>query len=130
MVIDTHTFIWIFLTPEKIPRETRERMREARELRNPLYVSAVTIFEMVYLIEKGVIDEKIFQGLMDELNDEDAPIVCVPFDMRIALTAKKISRKEVPDMPDRAIAATALYLRMPLITKDRKIRASCIETIW
>jgi PIN domain nuclease of toxin-antitoxin system len=33
-------------------------------------------------------------------------------------------------MPDRIIAATALHLSVPLITRDRKIHASSIETIW
>jgi predicted nucleic acid-binding protein len=38
---------------------------------------------------------------------------------------------EVPDMPDRIIAATALNLNLPLVTHDHKILAtSVIQTIW
>ena len=33
-------------------------------------------------------------------------------------------------MPDRIIAATAQYLGLPLISRDRKIRLSAVETIW
>jgi predicted nucleic acid-binding protein len=33
-------------------------------------------------------------------------------------------------MPDRIIAATALYLGVPLVTRDGKIRAADVETIW
>jgi predicted nucleic acid-binding protein len=33
-------------------------------------------------------------------------------------------------MPDRIIAATALALGLPLVTRDRKIRAADLETIW
>jgi predicted nucleic acid-binding protein len=34
-------------------------------------------------------------------------------------------------MGDRIIAATALYLGLPLVTKDHKIRElSIIQTIW
>jgi PIN domain nuclease of toxin-antitoxin system len=29
-----------------------------------------------------------------------------------------------------AIAATALYLNVPVITRDRKIQASNLQTIW
>jgi len=36
----------------------------------------------------------------------------------------------VPDMPDRIIAATAIYLSLPLITKDDAIRSAGIITIW
>ncbi len=35
-----------------------------------------------------------------------------------------------PDMPDRIIGATALHLGLPLITRDGKIRASDLRTIW
>jgi predicted nucleic acid-binding protein len=33
-------------------------------------------------------------------------------------------------MPDRIIAATALHLGVPVITRDRKIRASNLKSIW
>ena len=41
-----------------------------------------------------------------------------------------VSRNEVPDLPDRIISATAVALRVPLVSRDGKIRASQIETIW
>jgi predicted nucleic acid-binding protein len=43
---------------------------------------------------------------------------------------RRIARSDVPDMPDRIIAATALYLAIPIISRDRKIRASDLTTIW
>ncbi len=33
-------------------------------------------------------------------------------------------------MPDRIIAATALHLGLPLVTRDHRIRASSVTTIW
>jgi predicted nucleic acid-binding protein len=33
-------------------------------------------------------------------------------------------------MPDRIIAATALHLGLPLVTRDLRIQASGIPTIW
>jgi PIN domain nuclease of toxin-antitoxin system len=41
-----------------------------------------------------------------------------------------VSRDEVPDLPDRIVAATAAALRVPLISRDGKIRASEVQTIW
>jgi predicted nucleic acid-binding protein len=41
-----------------------------------------------------------------------------------------INRDSIPDMPDRIIAATALHLGVPLISRDAKIRASNIATVW
>ena len=42
----------------------------------------------------------------------------------------QIPLETVPEMPDRIIAATALYLNIPLVTKDSKIQAANVQTIW
>jgi len=41
-----------------------------------------------------------------------------------------VLRDDIPDLPDRVIAATALALNLPLISRDRKIVLSGLETIW
>lgn len=48
----------------------------------------------------------------------------------ILLISDKKYRQIVPEMPDRIISATALYLNLPLITRDAQIIASIVETIW
>jgi PIN domain nuclease of toxin-antitoxin system len=49
----------------------------------------------------------------------------------IAQTLQQIPRSTVADMPDRIIAANALHLNLPIVTKDRKIQAlQSIKTIW
>ncbi|WP_336389855.1 PIN domain-containing protein [Scytonema hofmannii] len=42
----------------------------------------------------------------------------------------QVERAQVPDLPDRIIAATALYLGVPIISRDNKIQLSSINTIW
>ena len=36
----------------------------------------------------------------------------------------------IRDMPDRIIAATALTLGVPVISRDSKIQLSSVSTIW
>ena len=43
---------------------------------------------------------------------------------------EQISRDAVPDMPDRIIAATAVHLGVPLITRDAKLHRAELKTIW
>ena len=43
---------------------------------------------------------------------------------------ERVSRSQVPDLPDRVVYATALALGVPLVSRDGKIRASQIRTIW
>jgi predicted nucleic acid-binding protein len=67
---------------------------------------------------------------LNQILADDPAWVLVPLDFEIAQALAQISRDTVPDMPDRIIAATALYLNIPLVTKDSKIQASNIQTIW
>ena len=43
---------------------------------------------------------------------------------------RQIPRDEVPDMPDRITAATAVYMGIPVISRDGRIRGARIETVW
>lgn len=51
-------------------------------------------------------------------------------DLDAALAIQHIPRTVVPDMPDRLIAASALHYKIPLVTRDEKIRKSPAQTIW
>jgi predicted nucleic acid-binding protein len=53
-----------------------------------------------------------------------------PLDGRVAAAVELIDRDRVPDMPDRIIAGTALSRGIALVSRDRKIRSSQIQTIW
>jgi len=85
---------------------------------------------MVYLIEKGRIAAEALTRLADVLNDSRLPIDQYPVDLSIARTLSQVDRAIVPDMPDRIIAATALHLSVPVISRDGKITDSAITTIW
>ena len=52
------------------------------------------------------------------------------FDLQVADAVSRIPREAVPDLPDRVIAGTALALRLPLVSRDAKIRLSGVETLW
>jgi PIN domain nuclease of toxin-antitoxin system len=48
----------------------------------------------------------------------------------VADALQLVDRSEVPDMSDRVIAATAVTLGVALISRDAKIRASTVQTLW
>jgi hypothetical protein len=43
---------------------------------------------------------------------------------------RRVPREAVPDMPDRIVAATAVYFGVPVISRDGRIRASSVQTLW
>jgi PIN domain nuclease of toxin-antitoxin system len=53
-----------------------------------------------------------------------------PLTVQIVDAMKQVSRMDVPDMPDRIVAATAVYFGVPTLSRDGKIRGSNVRTIW
>jgi predicted nucleic acid-binding protein len=92
--------------------------------------SSITLAEIVYLAEKERIPARTLERLLSVLNTENAILIEIPLDRDIVVTMQQIERASVPDLPDRIIAATALFLNVPLISRDRKIKLSSINTIW
>lgn len=85
---------------------------------------------MVYLVEKSRIPAQRFTQLVNELLDKESVFAEIPVALPIARTLSQVEASAIPDMPDRIIAATALHLKVPVISRDGRIRLSSIQTIW
>jgi PIN domain nuclease of toxin-antitoxin system len=94
------------------------------------YISAVSLVEVVYLAERGRIAADAFERIVRELGQDNPAFKVFPLDYNVASALRSIPRDVVPDMPDRIIAATALHLNLPLVTRDRRLQAAGIQTIW
>jgi len=130
MVLDTHAVLWYLTNPTLLSEKALEAIRRTLEEGRPIFISAVSILEVVYLVEKARLPEAALARIMDALSSRSASISCISLDIVIAMAARKIPRDSVPDMPDRIIAATALHMGLPLVTRDSQIRSSGIDTIW
>jgi predicted nucleic acid-binding protein len=97
---------------------------------DPVLVPAICLVEFVYLVEKGRIPRSDWEALGGALKHEDSGFRVVPLDEAIARSVERVPRDQVPDMPDRIIAATALFLGLPLVTRDGQIHATGLEVIW
>jgi PIN domain nuclease of toxin-antitoxin system len=53
-----------------------------------------------------------------------------PFNVEIVAAMRQVPRDAVPDMPDRIVAATAVCFGVPVISRDGRVRASFVKTIW
>jgi PIN domain nuclease of toxin-antitoxin system len=96
-----------------------------------IFISAISLVEMNYLVEKNRIPTSSLEQLLQLIDDPLVKLVVVPLDTPVAKSFTQIPREIVPEMGDRIIAATSLYLGLPLVTKDHKIRnLSNIQTIW
>lgn len=129
VVADTHALIWYLLDPPKLSPKALLAMRQAN-IAKQIYVPAMVLVEMRYLVEKRSIFESDFSFVVDAITKPFSSLHLAPLDFDSAQAVGKITRSVVPDMPDRVIAATALALGLPLVTRDHKIIASGIPTIW
>ena len=129
-VADTHTVIWYIFADSRLSVTARTTIEEIAAEGNQVAFSSITLAEIVYLSERGRINSTTLDLLLREVESDDALLVEIPFDRNIALTLRQVDRSQIPDLPDRIIAATALYLNLPVISRDRRIQLSSIDTIW
>jgi len=130
VVADTHTLIWSLFEPSLLSIAAKAALAAAESVGAPIYISSISIVELTYLVEKGRFTRADYGAVLGVLRDPATAPTVVALDIEIADALKQVARSEVPDMPDRMIAATASYLGLPLVTCDTKIRASSVATIW
>jgi len=129
-VADTHTVIWYLFRDPRLSDVARATIEDAAANGEQVAFSSITLAEIVYLAERGRIRADTLERLMEVVEGENVVLVEVPFDHTVARAMVNIPRSQVPDLPDRMIAATADHLDVPVISRDRMIQASRIRTIW
>jgi PIN domain nuclease of toxin-antitoxin system len=131
VVADTHTIIWYLRSPEKLSTNAVNALDNALNNGESIFISAISLVEINYLVEKNRIPTSSLEQLLQLIDDPLVNLVVIPLDTPVAKAFTQIPRKIVPEMGDRIIAATALYLGLPLVTKDHKIsNLSNIQIVW
>jgi len=129
-VADTHAVIWYIFANPKLSSTAKGFIDGANDAGDQIGVSSITLIEMVYLIEKGRIAAESFTRLATVLEEPRGLFREIVPDLHVARELMRVDVTQVPDMPDRIIAATALHLSVPLVSKDSKIRLSGLATLW
>jgi PIN domain nuclease of toxin-antitoxin system len=130
VIADTHAIIWYLLDSPRLSAPALAQFETCRTEGVTIGVASISIVEIVYLADKGRIPAKTIPLLEESLQRQPSLLEIVPLTQSIALAVRQVPREQVPDLPDRVIAATAVHLDVPLISRDRKIRLSDVPTIW
>jgi PIN domain nuclease of toxin-antitoxin system len=128
VVADTHALIWALLGDPRLSAAARSALSVTGS--DQVGVSAITLVEIVYLEEKRRIPPGVFARISDVLAAPAGVLAEVPVDATVVQAMSRVPRDGISDMPDRIIAATALHLGVPLVSRDAKIQASNVTTIW
>ncbi len=129
-VADTHTAVWYIFADSRLSARAHAFIEQVAQRGERVGVSAITLIEIVYLIEKGRLASDVITRLTTTLDDPDKVLVEVPLDSSIVIAVRQVPRKDVPDMPDRIVAGTALHFGVPVISRDGKIKAARLQSIW
>lgn len=111
MTLDTNILI-AYLDGEKA---VVDFVLEQKEAGRALFISSIVVAELLSL-------PKLVDTDFRRMEDFITNFISVPFDNAIAISAASLRRKYRLDLPDAAIAATALIRQTPLITRDRGFR--------
>ena len=130
LVVDTHTIVWYLSRDLRLSRVAHDALTTATTRGELIHIPSICLVELTYLGEKGRLPSHAREALVEALDDPATPCTLAPLDRPVAEALQFVQRTEVPDLPDRIIAATALALRVRLISRDQKIRASQVETVW
>lgn len=131
-VADTHCFIWHLTNSPLMSTEARRRFKMADKGEVVIFLSVITLIEILYLFEKKKIPKNLYHLLKRRLTSQPGDsyqVVDLTYDL--SKWIKDVPRKVIPELPDRIITATALSCNLPLITKDKRIRGwEGLVTIW
>ncbi|HWZ42791.1 MAG TPA: PIN domain-containing protein [Candidatus Saccharimonadales bacterium] len=129
-VADTHTALWHLFGDARLSVAAGTFISKAATARHKIAISTISLAEVVYLAEKNRLPPSAYEELTRALVDPEHVFTEAVFTAAIVQAMRQVSRAEVPDMPDRVIAATAVYFDVPVISRDRRIRAASLKTIW
>lgn len=112
---------------KKLGRNAARILQEADQGVHHVYVSAITLMEILYLSEAQRINIAL-TDLLAHIRASDNYILA-PVDDAVILTAQVVL--DVPELHDRIIVATAVYLGVPILTSDMIISNSVhVNSIW
>jgi len=127
---DTHAVLWCLYSDARLGSAASSFFDATIANGDHIGVSAISLVEIVYLVEKRRIPANALNELLAEIADPNAVLKHVPLDEKVAIKMAEVPRQNISDLPDRVIAATALLRGVPLLSRDAQIRSLRLETIW
>ena len=117
LLLDTHIWVWSVLEPARLSARV---VRQLTNPRNEIWLSAVSLWELQLLYNKGRVKldpdpVSWIQDNLSRLNIREAPLT---FEVALAISSLKLPHN---DPADDFIAATAKVFGLTLVTADEQL---------
>src|SRR3982751_494406 len=109
-VADTHAALWHLYGDARLSSRARDFVDASARAGRKVGVSSISLAEVVYLVEKQRIPSTAFDDLCKAIADPEGVFQEIPLTQRIVQSMIVVIRQELPDLPDRIVAATAVQL--------------------
>jgi len=114
LLLDTHMFLWAISAPDRIPER---QLDQIKQLSNIVYVSAITVAEIMIKVSIGKMD---FPFDVNEQIDE-AGFLALDFSGRDAIRLRELPYHH-RDPFDRMLISQALERDLMIVTQDQAFR--------
>lgn len=115
LLLDTHIWLWSLAEPKRLSRRVQH---ELRDVKNELWLSPISTWEVLLLHAKGRI--RLHAGLQEWMASATAHFREAPLTHEIVVAAYQLPLPH-PDPADRFLAATAGVLNLTLVTADERL---------
>ncbi len=127
VLLDTHIWIWISLEHyHRLSKKAQKAIEKAKRK----WISAISMWELAKLVEKGMIAFSIPLLTWIKRSLNECEISVVHLDPEICVESCSLKNFHA-DPADQIIVATARILSFPLISADGRIRNYAgVRVIW
>jgi len=128
-VLDTHLWIWWLLGDSRLSQAERDVLNALPSRARPVLCD-ISLWECATLVDLGRVE---LNGNLDawlQVAASPATVRIQPITPGIVAEMNRLPAKFHRDPADRLIVATARFLKLPIATRDGKIRSSKLVPLW
>lgn len=128
-VLDTHAWIWWMLGDPGLSAAEREALDSLPANNRPVLCD-ISLWEFATLVDLGRVE---IEGSVEDwlaVAASPATVRVQSITPTIVAEMNRLPASFHRDPADRLIVATSRLLKIPLATKDRKIRKSRLASLW
>jgi PIN domain nuclease of toxin-antitoxin system len=117
LLLDTHIWLWIHRDPWKLTSEVHQSIADPE---NDLWLSPVSVWELVVLLEKKRVTLAEEMNVWVEKSKKELSLQEAPFSWAVA-DELRYTILEHRDPADRLLVATAKAWELTLVTSDERL---------